>query len=123
MIVLLTLLSLARAEGPIVSGTLTAAAPPQAAAVFVSIKAEGQPGPPLAAKRLPAGPFPLKFELTEADRPMANGPIPAKVVLKATLDLDGDPMSKSPGDLEIVQTVDLGATGLSLALVPRPPAP
>ncbi|HHO51911.1 MAG TPA: hypothetical protein ENK18_13785 [Deltaproteobacteria bacterium] len=105
--------------GALVQGTLEAPEGATGAAVFVSLKIEGQPGPPLAAKRLPPGPFPLSFTLTEADRPMAKGPVPDRFQLKATLDADGDPMTKGPDDLEIVATTDKGTADLSLILAPR----
>jgi hypothetical protein len=89
-------------------------------AVFVSLRAAGVPGPPLAAKKLPPGPFPLAFTLTEADRPMVNGPVPDSFDLKVTLDADGDPMSKTAEDLELVQTATRGATDLAVELAPRP---
>ena len=93
---------------------------PTAQAVFVSLRQPGVPGPPLAAKKLPAGPFPLTFTLTEADRPMAQGPVPDTFEVKVTLDVDGDPMSKSETDLEVVQEAKKGGAPLVLKLAPRP---
>lgn len=104
----------------LVKGTI--AAPddaPVAKAVFVSLRQAGVPGPPLAAKRLPAGPFPLSFVLTEADRPMAKGPVPDEVELKVTLDIDGNPMAKSDEDLEAVVAVEKGTADLEVTLAPR----
>lgn len=104
----------------IVSGTIEAPAEaPEAQAVYVSLKAGDNPGPPLAAKRLPPGPFPLAFSITEADRPMSTGPLPAQVQLKVTLDVDGEPMIKSDTDLESITSVERGATGVSVTLAPR----
>lgn len=92
---------------------------PAAQAIFVSLRQPGVPGPPLAAKKLPPGPFPMTFTLTEADRPMVQGPMPDTVEVKVTLDVDGDPMSKSEADLEAVQQAATGATTLKLTLAPR----
>ncbi|MEO0603343.1 MAG: hypothetical protein AAF211_18025 [Myxococcota bacterium] len=104
----------AKAEPPanalIAAGTIQAPDDaPQAVAVFVSVRAPERPGPPLAARRLPPGPFPLAFELTEAHRPMAVGDIPAEFQLKVTLDVDGNPMTPSDGDLSKTLTVARGA--------------
>lgn len=110
------------ADGPalLASGTVTAPADaPEARAVYVSLRVPDKPGPPLAAKRFPPGPFPLEFSLTEADRPMRSTPIPDEVQLKVSLDIDGDPIVKSDGDLESVTIVAKGATGLEVALAPE----
>jgi len=106
--------------GLLISGTITAPAEvPEAKAVFVSLRDPARRGPPLAAKRLPPGPFPMEFTITEADRPMANGDVPATFQLKVTLDVDGNPMAKSPEDLEGVVEGKKGATGVELAISPR----
>ncbi len=109
------------ADGVVIAGTISAPADaPAAKAVFVSVRVAGRRGPPLAAKKLPAGPFPLAFTLTEADRPMVNGPMPEAFEVKVTLDVDGNPMAKSPTDLEAIALGSMGATDLSLTLAPRP---
>lgn len=108
----------------IVSGTITLAdgVEPTAAAVFVSVRAKDAPGPPLAAKKLPVGPFPMAFELTAADRPMATGPLPAAFAVKVTLDSDGDPMSRTPTDPTVTVDATNGQTGLAVAVgAPAPP--
>lgn len=107
----------APASSALVSGVISVPADaPEAKAVFVSVRAVGRPGPPLAARRLPAGPFPLSFTLTEADRPMDLGPIPDQLQLKVALDVDGDPMAKSEGDLVSVTDIAKGATEVSVML-------
>jgi hypothetical protein len=103
------------------SGTINYAGPVTAQAVFVSVKDPSHPGPPLAAKKLPPGPFPMTFSLGDADvMPMGGGrAMPANVTLTVTLDGDGDAMSKDPADPKaVVETasekadlkVDLAAT-------------
>lgn len=92
---------------------------PEAQAIYVSLRAPGVPGPPLAAKRVAPGPFPMDFVITEADRPMGQTPIPEKIELKVTLDVDGNPMSKSDTDLEHVMTVTKGVTDVKVMLAPR----
>jgi len=101
----------------LVSGTISAPAElPDAAAVFVSLRTPGRRGPPLAAKKLPVGPFPMDFTITSADRPMVNGPVPDSFEVKVTLDIDGNPMAKSPDDLEAVVTGTLAQKGLAVKL-------
>jgi len=115
----------AREEAPseaevLVAGTVAAPADlPDAQAVFVSLRVPGRRGPPLAAKKLPPGPFPLSFTLTPADRPMARGAVPDAFDVKITLDVDGNPMSKSPEDLEAVVSGTRGQRDLSATLAPR----
>jgi hypothetical protein len=106
------------------SGTLTLAPGAKADAakgLFVSLRSPAVRGPPIAAMKMPPGPFPLKFVLTEANIVAMGGkarPVPAEFALKATLDMDGNPMSKSPDDLVVVQTVKKGSTDLQLILAP-----
>lgn len=89
---------------PIVSGTITldpaaSGAIDQAKALFVSIK-DPAGGPPLAAKKLPVGPFPMTFAVTSADRlPMGGDrPTPAAVDVTVRLDFDGNAMSRADGE-------------------------
>lgn len=86
--------------------------------LFVNLK-DPAGGPPLAAVRLPPGPFPQTFQITTDNviRMGGDRPIPAKVLLTASLDGDGNAMSKEdvtaqaqiadlqPGDAEL--TIDL----------------
>ncbi len=89
--------------------------------LFVNIKDPNNPGPPLAAKKLPPGPYPLAFSITEADRiamggPMGNRPIPATVQLSLRLDDDGNAFTKTPDDPQVVLDVTKGTKGLELTL-------
>ncbi len=75
-------------------------------------------GPPLAAKRLPSGPFPLAFELGAGDTMLASRPLHGPLLLSARLDHDGDASSKSPDELhaELGEPVLPGAQGVELVL-------
>jgi hypothetical protein len=89
--------------------------------VFVSLRAVDGRGPPIAAMRLPVGPFPQAFAITDANVVAMGGnkrPVPDTFLLKATVDADGNPMVKSPNDLVAEVTVDKGAKALELALAP-----
>ena len=98
------------------AGTIAYDGPAKGAAVFVSVKDPAQPGPPLAAKKLPPGPFPLTFSLSDADRmPMGGGrAVPEKVSLLVRLDADGDAMTKDPS--EPTATVELPARSTDVAI-------
>ena len=106
------------------SGTIAYAGPVSGVAVFVSVKDPGRPGPPLAALKLPPGPFPLAFSLTEANLMQMGGAppaIPETVALVVTLDSDGDAMTKAPGDPKaMVQTASV-ASDLTVTLAPAQP--
>jgi len=100
------------------AGRIESSGSRSAKVLFVSVKDPSRPGPPLAAKQLPAGPFPMEFTLTAADMiPMAKGrPVPAEVLLSARLDADGNATTREPGMPSKTMTVDSDAHGLSLTL-------
>lgn len=106
------------ASDVLAEGTITLARPEAKGQVlFVSLRDPAQPGPPVAAVRLPPGPFPMTFRITGADRPMAMGrPMPANVELSVRLDADGDPMSRPPTDPAATQPITVGARGLAVTL-------
>ncbi len=84
--------------------------------IFVSVADPARPGPPIAADKLPAGPFPLAFDLTTADiraMPGAGG-VPAVMDLKVRVDLDGNAMTR-----EGAEVVSSGvASGVQVVLTP-----
>ncbi|HUP00390.1 MAG TPA: hypothetical protein VM737_02590 [Gemmatimonadota bacterium] len=97
----------APSPGPIdraeVRGTI--GAPPDAgqpeppAVLFLVVRRAGATGgPPLAAQRLPAGPFPVAFAIGPADAMLAGTEFPERVTVEARLDRDGDPLTSDPGD-------------------------
>jgi tetratricopeptide (TPR) repeat protein len=93
----------------------------KAQTLFVNIKDPNNPGPPLAAKKLPPGPYPLAFSITEADRiamggPMGNRPMPETVQLSLRLDTDGNAFTKTPEDPQVTLDVTKGTKGLELTL-------
>ena len=105
----------------IVSGTLTLDASVDATtyqALFVSIR-DPAGGPPLAARKLPPGPFPLAFAITTADRlPMGGDrPLPDIVDVSVRLDADGDAMSRSDTDPTVqFPGTKVGTTALNAGL-------
>jgi hypothetical protein len=103
------------------SGTITLADAARAEGkrvLFVNLK-DPAGGPPLAAVKLPPGPFPMAFQITRANLVGMGGarPLPAAVTLSARLDEDGDPMSKPPTDpAASVEGFAVGTQGAALAL-------
>lgn len=89
--------------------------------IFVSLRPIEAKGPPIAAMRLPPGPFPMPFALTEANIVAMGGQkreVPPEFKLKVALDTDGNPMVKSPEDLIFEVTANKGAKGLEMVLAP-----
>lgn len=76
-------------------------------------------GPPLAALKLPAGPFPMNFKVTSANVISMGGPrpVPATFNLSVRLDSDGNPMTHDPGDPSFSESgVSKGTTGIAANL-------
>ncbi|MEZ4322268.1 MAG: hypothetical protein R3F61_32645 [Myxococcota bacterium] len=111
----------------LVSGTLVVEGPtPEATAIFVSLR--GPSGPPLAAKKLPVGPFPMAFELTKADLIQMGGerPLPEQVSIKATFDADGNAMTAEPDMPKHEGSIAVGSKDVTLTLrafIPLPGNP
>jgi tetratricopeptide (TPR) repeat protein len=87
------------------------------AVVFLTLRPDGgAPGPPYAAKRLPAGSFPLPFRIGSADSMMGQE-LPDKVRIEARVDSDGDPLTRNAADPSVIQDgVRLGSTSLKLVM-------
>ena len=92
------------------------ARPPASGVVFVTARSEGvTSGPPVAVKRIPLGAFPMTVDITSADSMMGQQ-LPSRVRIEARVDSDGDPLTRSPGDLSAVRDgVSLGSS-VSLTL-------
>lgn len=87
------------------------------ALLFVTVRDEGvEGGAPIAAKRMPAGPFPATFRITSADS-MMGGELPDRMRVEARVDSDGDPSTRSPTDpVARVDGVSIGSTSVKLVL-------
>jgi hypothetical protein len=92
----------------------------QAGAVLFVIARPAAGGPPLAVKRLPAGPFPLAFEIGPGDVMVAGQPFSGPIQLSARVDADGDPLTRAPTDLVAQAPGPLapGARDIELVLHP-----
>jgi cytochrome c-type biogenesis protein CcmH len=90
-------------------------------ALFVFARAAGGAGPPLAARRVEVGAFPVRLRLSDADSPMPAGKLSGatRVVLQARLSKSGDAAGAS-GDLEADPVdVDLPARGPAQLMLNR----
>jgi len=87
------------------------------AIVFVTVRDAGaSAGPPVAAKRLPAASFPLRFAIGPGDSMMGQ-PLPARARVEARVDSDGDPMTRDEKDPSArLDDVAVGSSGLRLVL-------
>ncbi len=107
-------------EGAPIRGTITLAdgAQPSGSVLFLIARIAGQPGPPLAVKRLPVGPFPLAFEIGPQDRMIQGRPWVGPIALSARVDADGDPLTRGASDVtaDLATPVEPGAEGVKLRL-------
>jgi cytochrome c-type biogenesis protein CcmH len=86
------------------------------AVVFVTVRAAGGEGPPLAVNRLARPSFPMAFEISSAHSMMGE-PLPDRVSIEARLDADANPTTRDPGEPEArLDDVAAGSTGLRLVL-------
>jgi hypothetical protein len=74
--------------------------------LFIIARKEGM-RPPLAVKRIENPSFPLTFSLGPADRMVKTVPFTGSLTLSVRLDGDGNVMSREPGDLQSMSTVDV----------------
>jgi hypothetical protein len=92
---------------------------PPTAAVFVTARPAAGGGL-LAAIQLPASDLPRAFEIGPTDVMVQNRPFQGPIVLEARVDVDGDPLTRSPDDLvaSLPSPVEPGATEVELVLAP-----
>jgi cytochrome c-type biogenesis protein CcmH len=90
------------------------------AIVFVTLREGGfGAGPPLAAKRLVAASFPVRFEIGSADS-MTGEPLPNDLLIEARIDSDGDPMTRPKSDpYGSADRVVAGSKDVKVVLKPR----
>jgi hypothetical protein len=77
-----------------------------AGVLFIIARKEGM-RPPLAVKRIENPSFPLTFSLGPADRMVKTVPFTGSLMLSVRLDGDGNVMSREPGDLQSLSTVEV----------------
>jgi cytochrome c-type biogenesis protein CcmH len=91
------------------------------AIVFVTLREGGfGAGPPLAAKRIPAGSFPMPFEIGSADS-MTGEALPDDLLVEARIDSDGDPITRPPSDpYGRADRVPMGSNDVKVVLKRKP---
>jgi cytochrome c-type biogenesis protein CcmH len=72
---------------------------PQATLFIIARPAGGPGGPPLAVKRIASPTFPLEYSLSQDNVMMQGTPFAGKISISVRLDKDGNPTTRTPGDL------------------------
>jgi len=72
---------------------------PNAALFIIARPASGTSGPPLAVKKIDRPTFPLDFTLSQENVMMQGMPFTGKINLTVRLDKDGNPVTRTPGDM------------------------
>jgi tetratricopeptide (TPR) repeat protein len=72
---------------------------PQAALFIIARAAVGPAGPPLAVKKIDKPIFPLSYALSQDNVMMQGRSFSGKINITARLDKDGNPTTRTPGDL------------------------
>lgn len=88
---------------------------PAGATVFVSARPTAG-GPPLAVARFAYTSSPFRFSLTSANKMLEDTKFEGMVELSIRIDQDGDPLSRTPGDLYGQTTVRVGAQTLRVKI-------
>jgi cytochrome c-type biogenesis protein CcmH len=88
--------------------------------LFIIVRrAMGGEGPPMAVKKISSPSFPLKFSIGAEDAMIPGMPFGGKMAITVRLDKDGNPSTKSPGDLVGVykkNPVEVGQSDLQLTI-------
>jgi hypothetical protein len=94
---------------------------PENGILFVAaLRTPVEGGPPLAAVRFPRFSFPMQFSMSAANMPM-GGEWPEEFWIRARIDADGDPMTKSEEDIKtaILGPFKKGTLDLEVSLSPE----
>lgn len=67
--------------------------------LYIMVRNAGVPGPPVAVKRISDPSFPARFDIGPGDVMLEGTALVGPFDLSARLDQDGDPMTKTEGDL------------------------
>jgi cytochrome c-type biogenesis protein CcmH len=72
---------------------------PQAALFIIARSGSGASGPPLAVKKIDKPTFPLDYSLSQENVMMQGTPFTGKINIIVRLDKDGNPTTRTPGDM------------------------
>lgn len=92
---------------------------PQAALFIIARPAGGAGGPPLAVKKIDKPNFPLNYTLSQENVMMQATPFAGKLNITVRLDKDGNPTTRTPGDLSgeyKKNPVEVGAKNVDVVL-------
>jgi cytochrome c-type biogenesis protein CcmH len=78
---------------------LKASIDPNAALFIIARRASGAGGPPLAVKKVDRPTFPLDYTLSQDNVMMQGMPFTGKITVTVRLDKDGNPVTRTPGDM------------------------
>ncbi len=93
---------------------------PKGAHVFVVARAEGAGGPPYAVRRYDGVAPPFAFKLGPENLMIPGVPAPAKLIVSARVDQDGDAMTRQLGDLETAPSAPVPPRASVELVVDRP---
>jgi len=89
------------------------------AALFIIARPAGAGGPPLAVKKIDKPVFPLTYSLSQENVMMQGTPFTGKINLTVRLDKDGNPVTRTPGDMTgdyKKNPVDVGAKKVDVVI-------
>jgi cytochrome c-type biogenesis protein CcmH len=89
------------------------------ATLFIIARPAGAPGgPPLAVKKIDQPVFPLSYFIGAENVMMQGTPFTGKIDLTVRLDKDGNPTTRTPGDLigEYKKPVDIGSKNVDIVI-------
>jgi hypothetical protein len=92
---------------------------PSGGILFVIARPQGATGgPPLAVLRIPSPDFPLAFSIGPENVMIPSMQFVGPISISARLDVDGNAMTRTPGDISstVVESLSPGATGVRLTL-------
>ena len=82
-----------------IDAKLKANVDPNAALFIIARPGGGAGGPPLAVKKIDKPVFPLTYSLSQENVMMQGTPFTGKINLTVRLDKDGNPVTRTPGDM------------------------
>lgn len=102
-----------------IDAKLKASIDPNAALFIIAHPAGGAGGPPLAVKKIDRPTFPLDYTLSQENVMMQGIPFTGKINLTVRLDKDGNPVTRTPGDMTggyQKNPVDVGAKKVDVVI-------
>jgi cytochrome c-type biogenesis protein CcmH len=102
-----------------IDSKLKASIDPNAALFIIARPAAGAGGPPIAVKKIERPTFPVDYTLSQDNVMMQGTPFTGKINITVRLDKDGNPITRSPGDMTgdyKKNPVDVGAKNVDVVI-------